>query len=79
MYKIRGFRGVGCAGNRPCTGCMSIQGLGEDPVPVAHADAAQDRELMEGLFMKYTAITVVSVLAGMYFIEEYWGNYPAKE
>lgn len=79
MYKIRGFRGVGCAGNPPCTGCKSIHGFGEDPVPVAHADAAQDRELMEGLFRKYTAITVVSVLAGMYFIEEYWGNYPAKE
>jgi len=30
---------------------------------------------MEELFRKYTAITVVSVLAGMYFIEEYWGRH----
>lgn len=79
MYKFTGMRGFGCMGNPPCAGCKSIQGFGEDPVPVVHTDAAQDRELMESLFMKYTAITVASVLFGMYIIEEYWGNYPAKD
>jgi hypothetical protein len=50
-----------------------MRGFGQD-TPV-HADAAQDRALMEELFRKYTAITVVSVLVGMYFVEGYWGRH----
>ncbi len=73
MYKS--FNGLGCAGNPPCTGCKSIRGFGDEPAPVVHPDAAQDRELMDGLLMKWTAITVVSVLVGMYFVEEYWGRH----
>ena len=68
MYKMQG---VGCS---PCQGgCVSMRGFGQD-TPV-HADAAQDRALMEELFRKYTAITVVSVLVGMYFVEGYWGRH----
>jgi hypothetical protein len=68
MYKLNG---VGCS---PCQGgCVSLRGFGTDTV--SHPDAAQDRALMEELLRKYTAITVVSVLAGMYFIEEYWGRH----
>lgn len=67
MYKMQG---VGCS---PCGGCKSLRGFGTDTV--SHPDAAQDRALMEEILRKYTAITVVSVLAGMYFIEEYWGRH----
>ena len=73
MYK---FNGVGCS---PCGGCKSMRGFGTDTAPPAHPDAEQDRMLIAEVMRYYTTLNVVVtsvvVLAGMYFIEEYWGRH----
>lgn len=59
MYK---FNGVGCS---PCGGCKSMRGFGVDAVAPVHADAAEDRALMEELLAKYTAVNMTSTAAAV--------------
>lgn len=69
--------------------CLGCSGMGTAPGPDGglapaallppHADIANDMQLIHEEVQKTiwtaTAVTVVAVLAGMYFIEEYWGRH----